>query len=264
MEKDPYAIALKNALTEIRNINPDINYSFLFNKNGKIIAGDAETPETIMKDALVPFENILDKTDAIGGLHSIIIDGLRGQVHISLIEDMYLALVTSKNADINYLQTVTRAIIPTVLKLLKNMSYVPVPPTPIKEEKEEKIEEEPEEKEKPKEKIAKEQPFDIKPDELLLPPSNQLIVDIVGGLLVRSDTAQVDPDILTKWSEHLSEEKINEIEIETFNGKTLQCKVKAIGDSKYHGKGIIRIPEKIRRTLDVKKGELVRVRPVVL
>ena len=47
-----------------------------------------------------------------------------------------------------------------------------------------------------------------------------------------------------------------------FGGKVIQCKVKAISDSKYAGKGLIRIPEKVAKELEVNEGELVRIKPV--
>ncbi|MCK4313319.1 hypothetical protein KAW04_01005, partial [Candidatus Bathyarchaeota archaeon] len=57
--------------------------------------------------------------------------------------------------------------------------------------------------------------------------------------------------------------KIEEVEVETFDGKTSRCKVKPIKDSKYEGKGIIRMPEKIQLNLEIEKGELIRVKPAV-
>jgi hypothetical protein len=54
---------------------------------------------------------------------------------------------------------------------------------------------------------------------------------------------------------------INTIEIQALNGKTTRCKVKAIDDEKMEGKGLIRIPDKIFKTLNVEEGALVRVKP---
>jgi hypothetical protein len=95
------------------------------------------------------------------------------------------------------------------------------------------------------------------------PPVNQLIVENLGGLLVPSDTVRIDSEMLSQWAELSEDTKIEKVEVETFDGKTTRCKVKPIKDSKYKGKGIIRTPEKIRLNLEVKKGELVRVKPVV-
>ncbi len=40
MKRDLYAEALKNTLTEIRNVCPDINSSFIFTKDGTIVTGE--------------------------------------------------------------------------------------------------------------------------------------------------------------------------------------------------------------------------------
>jgi hypothetical protein len=74
---------------------------------------------------------------------------------------------------------------------------------------------------------------------------------------------RIDNELLSQWEKFSEDTKIEKVELETFGGKTTQCKVKPIKDSKYEGKGIIRTPEKIQLNLEIKKGELVRVKPVV-
>ncbi|MCK4482638.1 hypothetical protein KAU55_05390, partial [Candidatus Bathyarchaeota archaeon] len=69
--------------------------------------------------------------------------------------------------------------------------------------------------------------------------------------------------LLSQWEESYDGAKIEQVEVETFDGKRTRCKVKPIKDSKHEGKGIIRIPEKIQLNLDIKKGELVRLKPAV-
>jgi hypothetical protein len=94
-------------------------------------------------------------------------------------------------------------------------------------------------------------------------PSQQLIVDRFGGLMVKSDQVQLDEDVLKRWSALLNGTEINEVEIESFSGKSLRCRVKIITDSKLEGRGLIRIPEKACQSLEVRRGELVRVKPVI-
>ena len=72
---------------------------------------------------------------------------------------------------------------------------------------------------------------------------------------------QIDLEILKQWSQLLNRKSVDEVEIEAFSGKVAKCNVKEINDSKLKGKGIIRMPEKICKTLEVKNGELVRVKP---
>ncbi len=94
-------------------------------------------------------------------------------------------------------------------------------------------------------------------------PSQQLIVDRFSGFMVKADQVQLDADILKRWSALLDIKEINEVDVETFSGKTARCKTKEISDSKLQGRGLIRIPEKACQLLDVRRGELVRVKPVI-
>lgn len=221
MNRDLYAEALKNTLMEIRNICPDINSSFIFTKDGTIVAGDTETADGTIRKALNSFQNVAEKAGTIGGLHNFSVDGDKGKVHISRINDMYLVTATSKNADTNNLRSVTQVIVPTVLKLLESITPAPLKST---------------------------QP-------------QQLTVDTFSGFFA-GDTVQVDPPLLTEWSKLFDGKNVNEIEVETFGEKTTRCKVKEINDPNLQGKGIIRIPERVCKVLDVNKGEPVKIKPV--
>ena len=223
MDKDPYAVALNNALTEIKKMCPDVSRSFIFKKDGMIVAGDPEIDEKTMEKMIQSFQKMAEKADTIGSLKTLYVNGKKGKVILSSVNDMYLALAASKNADTTYLHSVTRVIIPTVLKLLETTTTTT--PTPLQST-----------------------------------PSKQLIVDTLSGFFV-GDSVQIDTKIIEEWSKLLNQKSVNQVEIEAFGGKTTQCKVKEINDSKLKGKGMIRIPEKLCKTLEVKKGELVKVKP---
>lgn len=264
MTEEVYAFALKTTLNEIRNACPGITHLFMFKEDGEIIAGDEKTPEKTMVRVVDAFDGILEKAEAIGGVEGITLDASKGRVYVSKADDIYLVTVTSKKADIQFVNTVTRVLVPTVLKLLEKIS-----PTPLKDasdltkgkSEEPKPLEKPEElmEEAPTEKLEEDLETEIQPE----PPMNQLIVENLGGLLVPSDTVRIDREILSQWEELYEGRKIEEVEIETFDGKLAQCKVKPIKNSKYEGKGIIQMPEKIQSALEIRKGELVRVKPLI-
>jgi predicted regulator of Ras-like GTPase activity (Roadblock/LC7/MglB family) len=276
MDIEVYSFALKNALNEIQNICPDIKNAFMFREDGEVIAGDVNTPEETIAHVVEAFDSITEKADAIGDIESITLDSTKGRVNITCLNDLYLATVTNEKADMVYVKTVTRVLIPTILNLLDKINPVPAkndfpkPPTidqepelsPVRKTKDklELTEEtDPEELDEPRQIQPEIEPRSLMPE----PPVNQFIVENIGGLLVPSDTVRIDNEIITQWLDLYPEKKIVDVDVETFGGQSVTCKVKPIKDSKYEGKGIIQMPDKIQVNLGIKKGELVRVKPVI-
>jgi len=251
MNEEAYCIALKNTLTEIKSVCPEIKWSFIFTNNGPIYAGDDETNNPETEKAARSLQTLVQKASTVGGLDNLLIEGEEGNLYVSCIDDMYLVTATSKDADVAYLRKVTKVVFSTVLRLLDNIVAGPTPlkPAPSSPKKGE---------EKTPEFVSPE------PQEQLLPvPSQQLIVDKLSGFMVRADTVQVDHELLKRWGELLSIKQVSEVEVESFAGKTVQCKVKGVSDPRLEGRGLIRIPEKTCQTLEIRKGELVRVKPIV-
>jgi hypothetical protein len=201
------------------------------------------------------------------------------------MNDFYLTTVLSKKADEKYVNTLTRVLIPTVIKLVEKIhptstddEALTVNPEPAEEEAAEEDAEsaEEDENEQAEEETATTEPTEEQEtpeeeetpevsDEPLLPepPVTQLIIEDLGGLLVPSDTVRIDKAVITQWNDLYGDKKIEEVDLETLVGKTTRCKFKPIKDSKRKEKGIIQMPEKIQLTLEVAKGELVMVKPVV-
>lgn len=269
MNEEVYANALKSALTEIQNVCEGIKWSFIFTKDGTIISGnDDKTISPEITKAASSFQSLTEKAGAVGGLTQLLINGDKGKVHVSSIDDNYLVSGTSKKADIAYMRSITSVVFPTILRVLENIggSIGEVGPTPLKslpskplEDEAAEVEEEEELAEPAEEEVEKAKKVKGLPSV----PSQQLIVDKLGGLLVRADTVQVDSEVLKRWSALLGVKEVKEVEIETFGGKMAQCKVKTISDRKLEGRGFIRIPDKTSQMLEIKRGELVRVTPVV-
>jgi len=127
MDEKVYASALRDALNEIHSLCPDITSTFLFRKDGEIIAGDEITPEKTMAHVVDSFDSILEKADVIGGVKSITLEGSNGRVYVSCVDNLYFVTVTSVKADMNYVNIVTHVLIPTILKLFEKIC-----PTPLK------------------------------------------------------------------------------------------------------------------------------------
>jgi hypothetical protein len=277
LSEDIYSFALKNALTEIGNACHDIKNSFMFRKDSEIVASDEQTQKEVAVHVVEAFDGILEKADAIGGIEGLTLEGSEGRLNVSCVDDLYLVIVTHKGADMNSMNTVTRVLIPTVLKLVEKISPASLknrtpthrvePEIPMVEESKQEKEEyadKPETKGLETEEPEKPAVTDVIPEPVLPEPSaSQFMVENLGGLLAPSDTVKIDGDTLQQWEELYNGRKIQQVEVKTFSGKSTQCKVKSINDPKYEGRGIIRMPEKIQVSLEIKKGELVSVKPVL-
>jgi len=276
LDDETYSFALENTLSEIQSICPDVKNCFMFREDGETIARTENTPEKVVINFINSFDGILEKAEAIGGVEEITLEATKGRTTISSMKDLYIVTVTTEDADWDYINTLTHVLIPTILKLLEKIN-----PTSLKSRKSSpEIEPEIPKIEKPADEYAEEEKEEediqiekLFPEALKETKDNeqnfselsvsQLIVEDLGGLLVPSDTVRIDNEILSKWAESCENSKIEEVIVETFDGKATTSKIKPIKDSKYEGKGVIRMPEKIQLKLDIRKGELVRVKPII-
>lgn len=269
MENDVYSFALRNTLDEITNACPDIQSIFLFKEDGDIISGEERAQEEAAVHTVDALDEVLEKAKALGGVESISLEGTKGTINVSRVNDFYLVTVVPEKADLKYINIFTNVLLPTVLKLLDKIAPTLNRNSPSETESEEPrvrpvIKPNEESAEEAAEKHEEHMTAEAGPEKILPEPqANQFIVENVGGLFASSDTVRIDCDTLSQWTELYEDKKIEEATVETFTGKSARCKLKPLKNAKLEGKGIIQIPEKIQQTLDVKKGELVRVKPVI-
>jgi hypothetical protein len=227
MNLESYAEALNNALGEVKKAYPNIKNSFLFSKNGTIITGDPEISKEDMEKIIENFEILEEKAEALGNIQNLQINGKNAILILSNIKDMYLVLKTSPKADKTHIYAITHAIIPTVLKTVETITpaHAPFPAES---------------------------------------PPKELVVDTLSGFFV-GNAVQIDAETLMDWNKKTdknTEKMLGQVQIETSKGKTSLCPVKRINDVRRRGINLIRMPEKICRTLRVQKGDLVTVKPV--
>ena len=300
MSNEIYTFALKSTLDEIQNACPDVTSNFIF-KDGKLIAKDKNTKEEDATQIINAFDDITERADTLGDLETITIQSAEGNVTITNTNDFYLTTISSKEADEKYVNTLTRILIPIVIRLSEEIQaasadseaitinqsgpedgaskvtkeVMDAADEVIEETTNEEIAEfediETDEPEELEEETATTEPEEIEQVEpeididplLPEPPMTQLIVENLSGLLVPSDTVRVDQEVIKQWSELYGDKKIKEVEVVALNGKTILCKFKKIKKSKDAGKGIVKMPEKIQLTLETQQGELVTVKPMV-
>lgn len=236
MNRDPYAIALHNAITEINKAYPDIKHSFIFTKTGTTLTGDQETDQQTINNIQRCFEKLKEQTKTIGNLENFTITTKDGELLLTNIQDVHLLLATTKNADKTHIHSITKVIIPTIMKTMEALT----------------------------------------PAEPELTPPKQLIVDTLTGFFA-GDSVQIDTDIVKDWTRIGNDprsrvkaaltgrpnipETIEQVRIETFGGNSTLCKIKEINDQDMKGKNVIKIPEKLCKTLEITKGDRVKVEP---
>ena len=236
MNREPYAISLQCALTEIKKAYPGIHHSFLFTNTGSIITQDSETDEKIIQNVLESFEDLKEKAITIGNVKSFSVAGKNGRLVLSGIDDMYLVMVTSEQVDEPQLRSVTNVIIPSILKTVETMVS----------------------------------------SHLQSSPEKKLVVDTISGFFAGDSVQVDEETLMdwTKLLDSRQDVKgtvtgdetpegIDHVRVETFAGNSALCKVKEIADPKLKGKNVIRIPEKICNTLVIKKGDYVLVKPLL-
>jgi hypothetical protein len=258
MDSEVYAFALKNTLDEIQKACPEIKNAFVLDQNHTIIARDENTTEETLSQAVEALNEMFGKADAIGGVDDLTIEGINGRMNVSRMDEIFLVTVTSRKANLDYVNTVTHVLVPTVLKLIEKLN-----PGPLKNnliEPEQKLETEPENSTVEQAETPHEESMEKIVAE---PPANQFLVEEMKGLLSPSDTVRIDNSVIEKWNEFYQDKTIEEADVETFGGKSVRCKVKPIKNAKLEGQGKVQIPGKMQLVLDIKKGELVRVKPVV-
>ena len=276
MSNELYAFALRNTLIEIKNTCPDVSNAFIFTHDGNLLATDEDTDEETATRAANALNAVSKRADAIGGLESATFYSASNRVNFFRINDYYLAMVSSEDAEEKSSANLARILIPTVLRLTEKICNssqdenfrmekpefseertpdVEETSTDLQAEEITAVETEPlEEQSEPEPELDS-----FLPD----PPVTQFMVENIGGLLVASDTVRIDNAVILQWKDLYGERAITEVDVETLNRQTTRCKFKPIKDSKHNGKGIIQLPQKIQQTLQTSKGELVMVKPAI-
>jgi hypothetical protein len=263
---EAYSTALQTIIDEFKNISPEITNTFIFKKNGEIVANNETTTENQIKKLIAAFNSIADQAETIGGIENLTIQGANSQLNITSMNNRHLATVSSRTADQKIVKTLTRVLVPTVVKLVDQiapeLSDNGVPQiTKLEDKPFEEIMlpvEEPSHNESIPDASASFSSEPLLPE----PPVNQFMIEKIGGLLVSADTVRVDSEVIAKWNDLYGDKQITQVHVETLEGKTTTCKFKPIKEN-CNAQGIIQIPEKILQALQTSKGKLVMVKPVI-
>jgi hypothetical protein len=262
MVTEAYSNPLQTILEEIKKISPETTNALIFKNNGQIIANTQIITENQTKEFITNFASIAMQAETIGGIENFTIQAADNQLNIFAVDNCFLATISSRTAKQEILKSLTQVVVPTIVK--------PVNQVEDHTEIQSQVETKPNEGsvlsiEEDLEPTVKPIPDPQPPFETVLPktPTNQFMVEKIGGLLVPTDSVRIDGEIVEKWSDLYEGKQFNMVIIEALDGKKTTCKFKTIKESKNNAKGIIQIPEKILQTLQTEKGKLVIVKPVI-
>jgi hypothetical protein len=211
--------------------------------------------------------DIADQAEVIGGVETLTIDGVGSRLNIASMNNCYLATVSSSSADEKMVKALTCVVVPTVMKLLDQISPT-LPDSQLFDNEKPEVTRVEETVQLPDEPT----PLEPVPDVPAVtsepifprPPVNQFMVEKSGGLMVASDTVRVDKDVVAEWSDLYGDREITQVNVETLEGKAVICKFRPMKKADGNAKGIIKIPEKILQILQTGEGKLVIVKPVIL
>ena len=247
MSAEACTLALKNTLNEIRNVCPEIQHAFIFKENGEILAEDENTPEVLAYNAQEAFRVLSERAAVAGGVDSVTLRCTDAKVNIIRFDDLFVTTVYSNDADEKTVSNLTRIMIPTTLRIVKNIY-----PTHQNQPKETST--------KPETKI-----FEPQLNEPEIQASEFTVENLTGfgGFLNDPDIAYVDTALLVQWKETFGNKLIKKVSLEApSTGRMTQCKFRPFKDTKYENKGIVQLPDKLQSDLRVARGTLVLIKPV--
>jgi len=247
MSTEACTLALKNTLTEIRNVCPEISHVFVFRENGEILAEDENTSEVTVKNAQETLCALSERATAVGGIESVTFRGSESKVNLIQVDDLFVTTVFSNKADEKTVSNLTRVMIPTTFKVMQKI-YPSIKNQPHEETLT------PENRIDVPEPIAPEvQAREFKVEDLTL----------LGGFMIDPETAYIDRALIVEWAEMYGEMPIKQIILEApSTGKTIQCKFRPFREAKYENKGIVQISAKIQTALRIRKNSTLLIKPV--
>lgn len=126
IEENKVDPTLVKAIDLIKSVNKDVSRTFIFGKDN-ILAKDDFTTEEQASKTIKAFEALSSKADIIDGLELLTVQGSNGRLDITHINDYYLTIVTSKDADKEIVNNLTHVLAPTIFRIIKDIN----PSTPI-------------------------------------------------------------------------------------------------------------------------------------
>jgi AbrB family looped-hinge helix DNA binding protein len=259
MDQNTDNFALTEALHEIKNADKEISKAFLF-KKGKILVYDENEKEENGNQIAEAFEEISHRASIIDGIQALTIQGAKGRVDITLINDYFLTTIASKEATDETINKLTRVLAPSVFNKPEKTVELEKQPELIPQIR---LERKPAVEIKPV--LSSVQSHRVEPN-FANSEFAEFTVENMGRLDVISaskDIVRLDPIIIGRWTELYGINKIHKIIVRVPNtGKSIECKFEEVKEPKEEQRSLALIPEMMQRNLQIKKGAKVLIKPL--
>lgn len=246
--------AIQTVIDEFKTLSPDISKVLVFKLDGETLAtSKGITPD--QTQVLITCLKGIKHTECVGGLENFTVQDVNSQLDVTAVGEVYFTAVSSRLGDQKSINSLTRIVAPTVIRLAQGTFKVPTEKSKLQEPTEHATEIVEPIQETPKPELAVAPKKVIETVKL---PSAQFMIDKLSGFLVASDTVRINCDVVADWETQLSGKIFTKVAIETLGGRQVTCKFK----TQKEAKGVIGVPDKILQALDCGKGTLVMARPV--
>jgi hypothetical protein len=248
MASEASLFELRIALNEIKNTCPGISNMFVLNKNKQVVAQDQNTQEEPINCAVETLAALVKRASIAGGVDSLTFQGAEKRINFTRCDNNYFVTLSSSDTDEKTLTQLIRVLVPSMHRLSQQ----------VVSSQEAKIAASSKPKPVPQ----------IKPQPRASEPSaTEFLVENLAGLSIISgspDTIRVDRALVGRWRELYGDKKIVEAIVEEVaTGKKVRCRFEPIKDSKLEGQGVVQVSLRIQKSLGIKKGVTVLVRPAV-
>jgi hypothetical protein len=259
---------VQTILDQFKDICPEITRCSLFKENGYALASSQEATNEDGQKVVASFTSIAGYTEILSGMATLTVQGPDRQLCIRSTNNHYLATVSTRAANEKVVRSLTDVVVPTVLALMNRTALDPacrdISPIAESEPIANIVAPEIVEAATAIEQSVSEDPAEYSDESSLLNvTAKQFMVEKIGGLMVASDVVRLDGEVIDEWHSLYDKKQIREVQIQTLEGKTTCVKFKIIKENNGNSKGIIQIPDKILQALQINKGNLVIVKPVI-
>lgn len=107
---------LQTIINEFKTIDPDITNTVVFRMDGKTLAAcENTTPE--QTQSLIDSINGITHAENIGGIESLTVQDINTQLSLTAVDNVYLATLSSREADQKVIKSLAQVVVPTVIRL---------------------------------------------------------------------------------------------------------------------------------------------------